>query len=138
VCECELTNDLETRLLTRMKWTSKFSIDHTITIQFTARPSQPITSISWNHITLKIIIMVIDIKVLDFSSYHKIFKDISSYKGDVRSRYMFTKVSWGNNLKHDDGWFSLCWHVSKKVVFRSLYLNITKELRMRSVWMWID
>jgi len=38
VCEWELPNDLETRLLTRMKWTSKFSIDHTITIQFTSRP----------------------------------------------------------------------------------------------------
>jgi len=38
VCECELTIDLETRLLNRMKWTSKFSIDHPITNQFTARP----------------------------------------------------------------------------------------------------
>jgi len=30
--------------------------------------NQPITSISWNHITLKIIIMVLDIKILDFSN----------------------------------------------------------------------
>jgi len=30
--------------------------------------NQPITSISWNHITLKIINMVQDIKVLDFSN----------------------------------------------------------------------
>jgi len=138
VCDCELTNDLETRLLTRMKWTSKFSIDHTITILFTARPSQPIASISRNHTTLIIIIIVLDIKVLDFPINTKYSKSISSYKGDVCSKYMFTKVSWGNNLKHDDGWLSLCWHVLMKVVSLGLYLNITKELRMRSVWMWID
>jgi len=30
--------------------------------------NQRITSISWNHITLKIINMVLDIKVLDFSN----------------------------------------------------------------------
>jgi len=100
--------------------------------------NKPITSISWNHITLIIIIMDLDIKVLDFSNLHQIFKSISTYKGDVRLRYMFTKVSWGNNLKHDDGWLSRCWNVSKKVVSRGLYLKITKELRMRSVWMWID
>jgi len=138
VCECELTNDLETRLLTRKKWTSNFSIDHTITIHYTSRPSQPITSISWYHITLKIIIMVLDIKVLDFPINTKYSKCISSYKGDVRFRYMFTKVSWGNNLKHEDMWLTLYWHVSKKVISQDLYLHITKELRMRSVWMWID
>jgi len=68
----------------------------------------------------------------------KYSESISSYKGDVRSRYMLTKDSWMNNLKHDDGWFNRCWHVSEKVVSRGLYLNITKELMMRSVWMWID
>jgi len=100
--------------------------------------NQSITSISWNHITLKIINMVLDIKVLDFSINTKYSESISSYKGDVRSRYMFTKDSWRNNLKHDDGWLSRCWHVSKKVVSWGLYYNITKELMMRIVWMWID
>jgi len=37
--------------------------------------NQPFTSISWNHITLKIINMVLDIKVFDFSNKHQIFRE---------------------------------------------------------------
>jgi len=48
------------------------------------------------------------------------------------------KLVEGINLKHDDGWLGQYWHVLKKVISQDLYFHITKELRMRSVWMWID
>jgi len=137
VCECELTNDLETRSLTEWKW-------HPNSLLITQLLSNLLLGQSTNHIYIMKPHHPKNHKHGSRYKSSRLFKlspniqSISSYKGDVRSRYMFTKDSWRNNLKHDDGWLSRCWHVSKKVVWWGLYLNITKELMMRIVWMWID